>query len=392
MLLRRVAVVVVVGAVVLGVVRGPLGAQTAGTDRETRLNAEILEVSAQAAEAVRALEEVRRQKALIDARVAELDSEIDDANAKLVPLDAEVRQLAVELQASEDELAQNEVLLDAAKDEVGRSAAELYRSERGGVAYDVVVASRPADLVGGLKYVDLINARQRQALLVVKRLRRVIEDQRDAINDRKVRAEAAAAEATKLRDQIVALRADVEPARVEAAAQAKAEQDKLALLTAQKADAEHQLAALKAVSDSITALLRSSGSTGDNVVACDRRPVADPIVSGFGPRIDPITGAPSFHPGVDLASSIGTPIHACRSGLVMIAGDQGGYGNAVVIDHGEGMATLYGHQSRVAVQPGQRVEAGDVIGYVGSTGYSSGPHLHFEVRTGGYPIDPAPYL
>jgi peptidoglycan hydrolase CwlO-like protein len=114
-LLRRVAVVVVVGAVVLGVVRGPLGAQTAGTDRETRLNAEILEVSAQAAEAVRALEEVRRQKALIDARVAELDSEIDDANAKLVPLDAEVRQLAVELQASEDELAQNEVLLDAAE-------------------------------------------------------------------------------------------------------------------------------------------------------------------------------------------------------------------------------------------------------------------------------------
>jgi murein DD-endopeptidase MepM/ murein hydrolase activator NlpD len=76
----------------------------------------------------------------------------------------------------------------------------------------------------------------------------------------------------------------------------------------------------------------------------------------------------------------------------MIAGDQGGYGNAVVIDHGEGMATLYGHQSRLAVQPGQHVAAGDVIGYVGSTGYSSGPHLHFEVRTGGYPIDPAPYL
>ena len=76
----------------------------------------------------------------------------------------------------------------------------------------------------------------------------------------------------------------------------------------------------------------------------------------------------------------------------MIAGSQGGYGNAVIIDHGGFMATLYAHQSRIAVSVGQHVEAGDIIGYVGSTGLATGPHLHFEVRLSGNPVDPANYL
>ena len=93
-----------------------------------------------------------------------------------------------------------------------------------------------------------------------------------------------------------------------------------------------------------------------------------------------------------MSGSSGTSIHACRVGKIVIAGSQGGYGNTVVIDHGGGMATLYGHQSRIAVSEGQQVNAGDVIGYVGSTGMSTGPHLHFEVRISGNPVNPASYL
>jgi murein DD-endopeptidase MepM/ murein hydrolase activator NlpD len=91
-------------------------------------------------------------------------------------------------------------------------------------------------------------------------------------------------------------------------------------------------------------------------------------------------------------ATYGEPIYACRAGTVVVASAQGGYGNAVVIDHGGGMATLYGHQSRLGVSEGQQVNAGDVIGYAGSTGYSTGPHLHFEVRMSGNPVDPAHYL
>jgi murein DD-endopeptidase MepM/ murein hydrolase activator NlpD len=117
-----------------------------------------------------------------------------------------------------------------------------------------------------------------------------------------------------------------------------------------------------------------------------------PITSGFGPRVHPIYGDVRMHTGIDFGASSGTPIRAAADGVVVSAGPLGGYGNATVIDHGNGLATLYGHQSSIAVAPGQRVRRGQVIGYVGCTGLCTGPHLHFEVRVRGTPVDPMQYL
>jgi murein DD-endopeptidase MepM/ murein hydrolase activator NlpD len=99
-----------------------------------------------------------------------------------------------------------------------------------------------------------------------------------------------------------------------------------------------------------------------------------------------------MHTGIDFGASSGTPIRAAADGVVVSAGPLGGYGNATVIDHGNGLATLYGHQSSIVVAPGQRVSRGQVIGYVGCTGLCTGPHLHFEVRVRGTPVDPMQYL
>jgi murein DD-endopeptidase MepM/ murein hydrolase activator NlpD len=101
-----------------------------------------------------------------------------------------------------------------------------------------------------------------------------------------------------------------------------------------------------------------------------------------------------YHSGVDIANHIGTPILAADSGRVIVAGwtDNTGYGNRVMIDHGNGYVTLYGHMSQINVQVGQTVKRGDVIGLMGSTGRSTGPHCHFEVRVGGVPQDPMHYL
>ena len=121
-------------------------------------------------------------------------------------------------------------------------------------------------------------------------------------------------------------------------------------------------------------------------------PVAGRVTSGFGSRVHPISGRVRMHTGVDFGASTGTPILAADSGVVVSAGWRNGYGNTVLIDHGNGLATLYGHQSRLAVRAGQSVAQGDVIGYVGSTGNSTGPHLHFEVRKGGTPVNPMSYL
>ena len=116
------------------------------------------------------------------------------------------------------------------------------------------------------------------------------------------------------------------------------------------------------------------------------------ISSSFGTRWHPLLGGYRFHAGIDLAAAMGAPIFATSSGTVAAAGWCGGYGNCVTIDHGDGCFTLYGHLSRVDVATGQRVGSGQALGLVGSTGNSTGPHLHYEVRINGRPVDPVPYL
>lgn len=112
------------------------------------------------------------------------------------------------------------------------------------------------------------------------------------------------------------------------------------------------------------------------------------ITSDFGERIDPIDGTHSNHTGVDLGAAEGTAIPAAKDGVVISAGERGGYGNAIEVAHTDGTSTLYAHASGVAVNPGDQVNAGDVLGWVGQTGRTTGPHLHLEVRKAGQFLDP----
>ena len=123
--------------------------------------------------------------------------------------------------------------------------------------------------------------------------------------------------------------------------------------------------------------------------AVDDTNVAAPEVSsGFGVRHDPLNGTQRFHTGIDVAAQEGSPILAAAPGVVRRVGRRGGYGNAVEIDNGNGISTLYGHASTLAVKEGESVKAGDPVAFVGHTGRATGSHLHFEVRKDGKPIDP----
>ncbi len=121
-------------------------------------------------------------------------------------------------------------------------------------------------------------------------------------------------------------------------------------------------------------------------------PVQGRVTSSFGPRIHPISGRSHSHSGLDIAAPAGTPIGATSAGTVTFAGVRGGYGNLVIIDHGDGRETRYAHADRLLVQPGQRVFAGQQVATVGATGSATGPHLHLEVRLNGEAVDPAPLL
>jgi murein DD-endopeptidase MepM/ murein hydrolase activator NlpD len=170
----------------------------------------------------------------------------------------------------------------------------------------------------------------------------------------------------------------------------------VAEVRSRKAEFYSQIAALKQESDAISGLLRGlqggqvAGPGGNGTLAF---PIPGARVSSnFGPRVHPITHEVRNHDGIDLAAGHATPIRAADDGVVVHAGPRGGYGNTIILDHGNALATLYAHQSSFAVGGGERVTRGQIIGFVGSTGFSTGPHLHFEVRVHGTPVDPMRYL
>jgi murein DD-endopeptidase MepM/ murein hydrolase activator NlpD len=187
---------------------------------------------------------------------------------------------------------------------------------------------------------------------------------------------------------------EVDAQKREVAVKAEEAHGLLAKANTDRAEAERQLQQLEEDSREIAAMIgrvqrgeegaRYTGHWSGSLL----RPVGGRVTCGFGPRIHPITHRSSFHNGVDLGASYGTPIHAADRGLVVHAGWWGAYGQAVIIDHGSGLSTMYGHMSSIAVGDGQTVRRGQIIGYVGSTGWSTGPHLHFTVFKNGEAVNP----
>jgi murein DD-endopeptidase MepM/ murein hydrolase activator NlpD len=152
---------------------------------------------------------------------------------------------------------------------------------------------------------------------------------------------------------------------------------------------QRQKAQIPLISANVSAFTRSD-LTGEGNLG---RPLGNyNVSSGYGQRQHPITGGLKFHTGIDLAVAEGTPIYATHSGVVQTSGVQGGYGNLVVLGGANGLQTYYAHQSRMAVKVGEYIQQGQLVGYVGSTGMSTGPHLHYEVRMNGRHVNPASYL
>lgn len=389
---RRPVVVALLGALAVGLGAAPLRAQTSNADRQNQLSQQIAEAGASEAEALRALLQIRERKAAVDVRVAQLDAEVAAIEARLAPLTAESDRLAEQIRGAQAELASAQKEFREARSRFDDQAAQLYRSARTGAEYEVMSASQPTDLLQGAAYVDSLNRQQQQVVHRIATLRDEVDARRLALTEQRSQVAEATAEVERLRDEVAAKRAEAEPARVQAAAEARAEEAQLAAIRSQKGAYEAELVALRAASQRIGDVIRDSPPVPGSAGGCAVRPVNAPVTSPFGPRIHPITGERRMHEGMDFGAGSGTPIRSCRAGRVTFAGWQGGYGNVVIVDHGGGMSTVYAHQSSFAVSAGQSVSAGQVIGYVGSTGMSTGPHLHFEVRINGSPVDPASYV
>jgi murein DD-endopeptidase MepM/ murein hydrolase activator NlpD len=262
---------------------------------------------------------------------------------------------------------------------------------------DALLKGRDADEFGVAK--AYAGAVQADGTSLVERYERTRDDAQ-RLRDQAASYRNAAVSARNAKSNLEAELEAQRDAQVQAALEAQqAATDQQGLLEqagVQRAAYEQKIAQLTQSSGSIGAALKARQG-GQNVPLVTAgifvSPVPNPLItSPFGPRLHPIYGIAKMHNGADINASMGTPIRAAADGQVIIASVQGGYGNCTVIDHGNGLGTLYGHQSAFGVQVGDRVTKGQVIGFAGSTGASTGPHVHFEVRVFGDPVNPIPYL
>ena len=347
-------------------------------------------------------------------RAERLVSEIDSVNARIYGLEARVGDVNSRLAALESDLALHRRKLDRLT-ELFRIQTRRYSLLRGQYALaverlnarlvqvyehgdvsslDVVLEARSlSDLIDRLEYVRQLASADDRIATSVGRARDSAREAR--AKTRKLRGVVAAeTRAVQARtEQVRAVRDELLASRRELVSARSTKRVNLADVRASERQAVAESQALERVSAALGAQIRaaqaaSSYSPPSSAPSASGFiwPVNGPVVSPFGMRWG------RMHTGIDIGVSYGTPIHAAASGQVIYAGWMEGYGNLVFIDHGRGISTGYAHQSGIAVSNGQSVTQGQVIGYVGCTGHCFGPHLHFEVRVNGTPVDPLGYL
>jgi murein DD-endopeptidase MepM/ murein hydrolase activator NlpD len=391
-------------------------------------------VFASAATSASAGDGLGKQKTALDAKLAavqakiartrtresQLNARIGGLNSQLAALETRVGDIASRMSALQADLALRHRRLDVLdalyRVQVNRAAdlqrayklvvarldtvlVSIYESPQPGVLDLVLQAKSFNDLLDEISYLGLLSkqdetiaqqvtsAKHRVAVQhrQTSKLRRRVSDETNLIN---ARLEQAAV----IHNELLTSRANVSKARngqsialLVARAQEQAAIKESGAIQAASAQIEAKIQAAQRPTSSAAGAGASSSAATPSAAGLIW-PVHGPITSPFGPRWG------GFHPGIDIGVPTGTPIEAAAAGTVIYCGWESGYGNLVVIDHHNGLATAYAHQSRIAVSCNQDVSQGQVIGYVGCTGFCTGPHLHFEVRVNGSPVDPLGYL
>ena len=377
---KKLAALAAAGIIALLPLFGALGFANTADDKRAELN------------------DVKQQMADMQARKEEARRKAESANAQL----AEIMDNLGELQAQANGLqAKSNVL----QDKINKNQAELDKKQQEVDQRMVIYRKRLRDIYinGQINYLDvLLGAKDfsdfssRMYLLqkIISRDLELLEKlKQDAaeINSRKEQLAAEMKEIKATQTELEEKKAKVNKLR---------EQRAYMLYKAQEEEqsSQEEYERLLAISENIASMLRNMENAGGGAPAGQGGtgqfmwPCNGPITSYYGWRTHPIFGTTKYHSGMDIAVDSGTPIHAADSGTIVYSGWLGGYGNCVMIDHGGGLVTLYAHNSALNVGEGQYVSKGAVVAYAGSTGYSTGPHCHFEVRLHGELTEPLNYL
>ena len=371
---KAVAVISIV-VMVLGQAVVAFGASATDLQRELdRLNNQINQTRSN-------LDQIERNRKNIASKLREYETEANRARNKLDALDSELAVGERELAQAAEDLKKAEAKQTVRQDLLRRRVRAI--AEYGNVSYlEVLFASTSfSDFLDRFQMLQQIVARD-SALL------QEAAAQKRQIAVRKAAWEQKQKETNDLRQQTQVVQASYRNLQ-------ESHEQKLNSLVRDKRQMEAMLDQELADADRLTTeiqRLQGNGTSDRKLVMTWPTPGYGWITSPFGIRADPFLGTRRMHTGVDIGAPYGAKIVAAESGAVLLAQWYGGYGNAIVIDHGNKISTLYGHSSKILVKAGQEVVRGQTIAYVGSTGLSTGPHLHFEVRRNGQVTNPLDWV
>ncbi len=334
-----------------------------------------------------AIQQLQQQESTARQQMGVIRNSIESTNTRIADNEYRLQQAQRSLEQAQQQLEAMEVNLR--RQQAGTAARLRYLQRQGAERWWALLLSSQ-DLN---EFFD----RRHQLHLLIEADRTLIAQMQETT--RQIDAQRIALE--RQRNEIALIIQELAAQRNQLQQQAIAHEEMIGRITNQRAAYEAAQQRLEADSGRLTSLIqqliaeqtRASGG-GDPVQGTGRlvRPVGGPVTSGFGWRIHPVYGTRRLHAGIDFGVATGTSVQAADRGTVIFAGWYGAYGNTVIINHGGGLTTLYAHNSRVLVGQGQQMQRGQVVAASGSTGLSTGPHVHFEVRVNGQPVDPARYL
>ena len=318
-------------------------------------------------------------------RLSTVQTELDGAREELLA----VRD---DLEVARDRLARARSELQAGRIALADRLVELYKADEPDALTVILEADGFADLLERTEFLERISDQDREIVARVKVLKARAEKSEGLLAKLEQRKQTAAVTILRRRDDIASTRDRLASSQGQLRYQRNGRRTILASVRKQRVAAQEDLAAMERAQAGIRNSLAGAGAPGNFGGGIKRGsgrliyPVNGTFTSPFGQRWG------RLHAGIDISAPTGTPIRAADSGRVALAGWTGGYGQYTCIQHTGSMSTCYGHQSRIGVSGGQGVSQGQVIGAVGNTGNSTGPHLHFEVRINGNPVDPMGYL
>lgn len=353
------------------------GSGVAFANNQEKLN----EVNQQIADQKAQLSEKKKEEKDLTAQINALDVQIEEKQQGIADLEVEIENTKqqIEQKKVELELKQQEIVVQ--NDSLNARLRAMYKNGEVGYLEVLLNSGSFSELMNNIDMISRIYAMDEEFL-------NLLEDQYDQIAAVKAELEELEKGLQKQQDELEAQKVALDKDRAEAAEMREEIQGDIAELN-------KMIDELNATARQITSLIQASQSTNTEFVGgafINPAPDYVRVSSEYGYRIHPITKTKKLHTGIDLASSSGTRCVASASGTVIYSGWYGGYGNTVIIDHGGGITTLYAHNSAILVSKGQKVTQGQQIAKIGSTGNSTGPHCHFEVRVNGSHTNPRAYL